>query len=87
MSRVWLVVMLVLVCFVSMIDAVLAGVAGTQTWFWASVRIAALVALVVSALRPAWRTKSLCRPRRSSRLTQGRTPSDLRRRRAAHRWR
>jgi hypothetical protein len=53
MSRVWLVVMLMLVCFVSMIDAVLAGVAGTQTWFWASVRIAALVALVVSALRPA----------------------------------
>ena len=53
MSRVWLVVMLVLDCFVSMIDAVLAGVSETQTWFWASVRIAALVALVVSALRPA----------------------------------
>jgi len=45
--------MLVVVSVVSMVDAVVAGVSGTQTWFWASMRIAAMAALAVSALRPA----------------------------------
>jgi len=51
MSREWLVVLLVTVCVVSIVDATIAALAGAQSVLWSSIRVAAMIGLIVAACR------------------------------------
>ncbi|MDY0944552.1 hypothetical protein SOM11_00955 [Frigoribacterium sp. CFBP9039] len=51
MSREWLVVLLVTVCVVSIVDAMTAALAGVQSVLWSSIRVAAMIGLIVAACR------------------------------------